>query len=150
MRARIGDDERRARLGIRHRLAPGTQASSLVEAAASLVVLHATDAAGVYLQAQARVSESSPASIGLELHGEPTVLRQLAMRRTLFIMPLVDVPIVHAAASRAIAEAERKRTVKMLTDAGIGPDPAALLQELAADALAGHPRAGRGDDRRSA
>jgi hypothetical protein len=63
-------------------------------------------------------------------------MRLLAMRRTLFLVPLADVPLIHAAASRAIAEAERRRTLKMMTDAGIGPDPAALLERLEANALA--------------
>ncbi len=60
----------------------------------------------------------------------------LAMRRTLFLVPIADVPIVHAAASLAVAERERKRTIAMLTKAGIGPNPAALLEELEAIGLA--------------
>jgi hypothetical protein len=95
-----------------------------------MVVLHATDAASVFLEARARMAESSPAKIEHELYSEPTVLRMLAMRRTLFLVPMEDVPIVHAAASLAIGEAERRRTIGMLTDAGFGPDPAQLLAEL--------------------
>ena len=60
----------------------------------------------------------------------------LAMRRTLFMVPIDDVPIVQAAASLAVAERERVRTIGMLTEAGIGPDPAALLEELEAIGLA--------------
>jgi hypothetical protein len=48
-RPHIGTEERRARLGLRHRFAPGTQQGSVAEAAASMVALHATDAASVYL-----------------------------------------------------------------------------------------------------
>lgn len=77
-----------------------------------------------------------PADIDRELYEERSVLRHLAMRRTLFIVPLDAVAIVHAAASRAIAETERKRTLGMLAGAGIGPDPAALLNELEAIGLA--------------
>jgi Winged helix DNA-binding domain len=135
-RCRFGDDERRARIGSRHRLARGTQASTLAEAASSLVVLHSTDPAGLFLQARARMSRSSPSSIERELYDEPTVLRILAMRRTLFLAPLDDVAIINAAASRAISETERKRTLKMMADAGIGPSPAHLLARLEADALA--------------
>ena len=58
------------------------------------------------------------------------------MRRTLFLVPLADVPIVNAAASRAIAANERRRTLSMLADSGIGPDPAALMEELEAVGLA--------------
>ena len=82
------------------------------------------------------MSTSSPAAIERELYEERSVLRMLAMRRTLFLVPLHDVAMVHAAASRAVAETERKRTIARLTEAGIGPDPAALLEELEAVGLA--------------
>lgn len=81
------------------------------------------------------MAESSPAGIEHAMYDEPTVLRLLAMRRTLFLVPLDDVPRVHAAASRAISEAERKRTLAMLAGAGIS-DPATLLEELEAIGLA--------------
>ncbi len=129
-RHHIGVDERRARLGVRHRLAAGMGASSLAEATASVVVLHATDPASVFLQARARMAVSSPAALERELYEERSVLRMLAMRRTLFLVPLTDVPTVYAAASRAIAETERRRTVAMFEEGGVGPDPAALLEEL--------------------
>jgi winged helix DNA-binding protein len=129
-RPRIGTDERRARVGLRHRLAAGTQVASVAEAAAALVVIHASDSPSVFLQARARMSTSSPADIERELYEERSVLRMVAMRRTLFMVPVGDIPMVHAAASRAVAETERKRTIAMLTEAGIGPEPAALLEEL--------------------
>ena len=135
-RRNIGTDERRARLGLRHRLAPGTRAGSVAEAAASMVALHATDAASVYLEARARMADSSPETIEHELYTERSVLRLIAMRRTLFLVPLADVPTVHAAASREVAERERRRTVTMFTEHGVGPDPAALLAELEEIALA--------------
>jgi hypothetical protein len=135
-RRHLGTDERRARIGIRHRLAPGTQAGSVAEAAASLAVLHATDSTSVFLEARARMTSSSPAAIERELYDDRSVLRMLAMRRTLFLMPLDAVPIVHAAASRAVAETERKRTIGMFTASGLGAGSAALLEELEAVGLA--------------
>ena len=129
-RPRIGTAERQARIGLRHRLAAGTQVTSVAEAAAALVVIHASDSPSVFLQGRARMKTSSPASIERELYEDRSVLRMLAMRRTLFLVPVSDVPVVHAAASRAVAATERKRTIAMLTEAGIGPDPAALLEEL--------------------
>jgi hypothetical protein len=135
-RAHIRLEERRARVGLRHRLAAGTQASSVADAAASVVVLHASDSPSLFLQARARMTTSSPAGIERELYDDRTVLRLLAMRRTLFLVPIAEVPIVHAAASRAVATTERKRTIGMLTEAGVGPDPAALLDELEAAGLA--------------
>lgn len=105
------------------------QVTTVAEAAASVVALHATDSASAFLQAQARMVESSPESIDRELYEVRSVLRMLAMRRTLFLVPLDDVPIVHAAASLAIAEIERRRTISMLEGAAI-PEPANLLDEL--------------------
>ena len=128
-RPRVGIEERRARLGIRHRLAPGTGVATVAEAAAAVVALHATDSASVFLQARARMSRSSPGEIDRELYEERTVLRMLAMRRTLFTVPVGDVPILHAAASLAVGRTERKRTLAMLTAAGI-EDPGLLFEEL--------------------
>jgi hypothetical protein len=52
-------------MGVGHRLAPGSRVSTSREAAASMVALHATDPAGVFLEARARLTDSSPASISL-------------------------------------------------------------------------------------
>lgn len=134
--AHIGDDERRARVGVRHRLAPGTRAGSLAEAAAAMVVLHATDPATVYLEARARMGESAPETIEHELYEEPTVLRMLAMRRTLFLVALPDVPMVLAAGSRDVAERERPRTLKIFADGLSLPYPADHFAELEEIALA--------------
>ena len=132
----IGDDERRARLGTRHLLAGGRKATSLADAAAAMVVLHATDPASVFLEARARMTDSSPETIERELHDEPTVLRMLAMRRTLFLVPLDDVPIVHAAGSGDVARRERPRTLQILADGGSTPYPADHFAELEEIALA--------------
>ena len=88
-RRTVGTAERRARVGLRHRLAPGTQVASVAEAAAAVVVLHATDTASAFLQARARMSASSPSRIDHELYEERSVLRMLAMRRTLFMVPIL-------------------------------------------------------------
>jgi hypothetical protein len=132
----LSDEERRARLGIRHLLADGTQAATLAEAAAAMVVLHATDPASVVLEARARMADSSPETIERELYDEPTVLRMLAMRRTLFLVPLDDVPIVHAAGSGDVARRERPRTLQILADGGSTPYPADHFAELEEIALA--------------
>jgi Winged helix DNA-binding domain len=132
----VGNEERRRRIGVRHRLAPGARASTLTETAASMVALHATDPAGLFLEARARMTDSSPASISREMYDDRTVFRLWAMRRTLFLAAIDDVPIIHAAASRAVAEMERRRTLGMLADAGVGPEAARLLGELEAIVLA--------------
>ncbi|MFL5755262.1 MAG: DNA glycosylase AlkZ-like family protein, partial [Chloroflexota bacterium] len=108
-RRRISMAERRARLAVRHRLAAAARSATLCEAADSVVGLHATDPASVFLEARARMASATIEAIEHELYDEPTVIRMLGMRRTLFVVPLETAPIVHAAASRAIAAAERKR-----------------------------------------
>jgi hypothetical protein len=132
----IGDDERRARVGVRHLLASGPKASSLAEAAAAMVVLHATDPASVHLEARARMADCSPESLERELYDEPTVLRMLAMRRTLFLVPLEDVGMVHAAGSGDVARRERTRTLQILADGRSTPYPADHFAELEEIALA--------------
>jgi hypothetical protein len=109
---------------------------TVADAARAMTVLHATDAASVFLEARARMRESSPESIEHELYEGRSVLRLLAMRRTLFLVPLEDVPVVHAAASLAIAERELTRRLEMFDRAGLGPDPAKHLAELEDVALA--------------
>jgi hypothetical protein len=132
----LSDEERRARLGVRHLLADGTQVSTLAEAASAMVVLHATDPASVLLEARARMADSSPETIERELYEEPTVLRMLAMRRTLFLVRLDDVAIVHAAGSIDVARRERPRTLQILADGGSVPYPADHFAELEEIALA--------------
>ncbi len=95
-----------------------------------MVVLHATDVSSMYLQARARMVVSSPTTIGDELFESRSVLRLLAMRRTLFLAPIPDVAMIHGAASVAIAETERARAIAMFAAGGIGPDTAALFAEL--------------------
>jgi hypothetical protein len=55
--ARVGTDQRRARLALRHHLAAEARAGSVEEVARDLVALHSTDAASVYLGAWARMCE---------------------------------------------------------------------------------------------
>jgi DNA glycosylase AlkZ-like len=128
--------ERQARLATRQRIAPDFRAGDLATAARAVVAFHATDPASVFLEARARLTASSPEAIERALYDDRSVLRMLAMRRTLFVAALEDVPILHAAAALAIGATERRRTVKMLTEGNVEPDSAAALAELEAIGLA--------------
>lgn len=129
-RPHITTAQRRARIARRHALAPGASVGTLAEAADAMTALHGTDHTSVYLQAQARLRESSIASVGHELYDEPTVLRLLAMRRTLFVVPLAEVATLHHAASIDIAARERASNIRMFEAGGVGPDTAAMFREL--------------------
>jgi Winged helix DNA-binding domain len=102
----------------------------VADAARTMVAIHGTDVASMYLQACARLQESSPESIGLEMYETRSVLRVLAMRRTLFLVPVDEVATLHAAASLAVGRRERERTLAMFAAGGVGPDTAGMFDEL--------------------
>ena len=139
---RIGVDERRARLGRRHRLGPECRAADPVEAAAALVALHATDPATVHLSVAARVPGSDVAGTERALYDDRALIRMLGMRRTVFVVPTLFAPIVQAACTDDIAVKQRKLLVKHLTEAGVAGDPEAsgkwlrAVEESTATALA--------------
>ncbi|MEU3458555.1 winged helix DNA-binding domain-containing protein [Streptomyces sp. NPDC006733] len=136
---RIGGDERRARLGARHRLLPGLRAHCAEDVARSLVALHATDAGTVYLSTAARLAEPGFAEVERALYDEVSLVRLLAMRRTMFVVPRDFAPVVYAAAARAIAVKERAGLLKYLAEGG-GWDAAWLaeVEESVVAALAAH------------
>jgi len=114
----IGVEERRARLGSKHRLA--APAADPVEVARAIVALHATDAASVFLSVQARTADVEVEDIERALYEEHSLLRMLGMRRTMFVVPDDTAPVIQAAATRAIAEKQRKQYGQMIANAGLG------------------------------
>jgi hypothetical protein len=129
---RIGVDERRARLARRHRLGAGCQAGDPVEAAASMVALHATDPATVHLSVAARVPGSDVADTERALYDDRSLIRMLGMRRTVFVVPTPFAPVVQAACTDDIAIKQRKLLVKHLNEAGVAEDAEACGRWLAA------------------
>ena len=115
---RIGIEERRARLAIRHHLA--TPAAGAVEAARGVVALHGTDPASVFLSLHARTASVSPASIERAFYEQRSLLRMLGMRRTVFVVPVELAPVVQAACTKEIAARQRRTYSKLLTERGVG------------------------------
>ncbi|WP_158890022.1 winged helix DNA-binding domain-containing protein [Amycolatopsis anabasis] len=133
MTPRIGIEQRRARLGVRHRLAAGSKAANAEEVARGLVALHATDAATVHLAAVARMAEPSTADVERALYDDRTLIRMLGMRRTMFVVPDEVAPIVQAACTLDIAKKQRRLLVQHLTTQGHPenvPDAEAWLAEV--------------------
>ncbi len=115
----MSPEQRRARLVVRHRLEGG--ASTTLEATRSVVCLHATDPATVYLSVLARAHSLGLGDVSRELYDDRALVRMMAMRRTLFVVPREHTEIVHQAASLDVAATIRKRIV---TDLGRLPtDP---------------------------
>ncbi len=123
----ISDDERRARLATRHALAPGSRASSVEAAVEAMTCLHATEPANVYLSAQARTG--APAKdIERALYDDRSVVRQLAMRRTVFAFPRDLLPSVWGSASARVAAQLRARLAKEVEANGLAKDGPAWVR----------------------
>jgi hypothetical protein len=131
---RIGVEERRARLGLRHHLAAETR-TDVVEAARDLVGLHGTDPATVHLAARARMRDPQVAAVEQALYEDRTLVRILGMRRTMFVEPVELMPVVQAACTDAIAVQQRRLLLTMLDGAGLTTDPAGWVEEVEKVAL---------------
>ena len=126
---RIGVEERRARLGLRHRLAASARAG-VVEAARDLAGLHATDPATVFLAARARMRDPQVAAVEAALYEDRDLVRLLGMRRTMFVEPVELMGVVQAACTDAIAVQQRRLLVDMVGRAGLAEDPAGWVEEV--------------------
>ncbi|MEV4313329.1 winged helix DNA-binding domain-containing protein [Actinocrispum sp. NPDC049592] len=131
---RIGIEQRRARLGLRHLLA--VQAGTVQQVAEALVALHATDAATVYLAVAARQQAPEVSGVERALYDDRVVVRMLGMRRTMFVVESHLVPVIQEACTRDVAARLRRDLVKHLAE--VGRDGAWLseVEDSAAAALA--------------
>lgn len=124
----VTDAERRARLGRRHALAAEHSASSALGATEALTVLHATEAPSVYLSLWARVPDVTVEDVDAALYDDRSLVKQLAMRRTLFVFPRDLLPAAWGSASARVATAHRTRLVKDVQQNGIAADGEAWLR----------------------
>ncbi len=129
---------RRALLVARHHL--GRSAATVDEAIRDLVVLHSSDPLTPHLALWARVPGYQPEDLDTALVDTRSAWRLHAMRRTLWIAPSADVPMLDAAVGGDVARKERKRLMGW-TEA-TRPDAEAWLATLgraATDAIAERP-----------
>ncbi len=125
----ISDDERRARLALRHGLTAQARFTNPGTLAGTLGGLHASDPATVFLSARARLRQSSVAAIEGALYEQRLLLRILGMRRTIFVVPTELVPVVQASSTRALVPAERKRFAALLETGGVTTDAVRWMRE---------------------
>ncbi|MFD0362387.1 winged helix DNA-binding domain-containing protein [Nocardia sp. GCM10030253] len=111
--------QRRARLAVRHRLATAARTDEVTDIARSLVVLHATDPATVFLSLGARSRTATPAHVEQALYEDRTLLRLLAMRRTMFVAPVELLPVLQASCADALAEKQRRTYSRFIEVAGV-------------------------------
>jgi hypothetical protein len=131
----IGDDERRARLAVRHHLAAAHRAADVARLAGAIAGLHATDPATVMLAARARVHGITPEAIEHALYVERSLVRILGMRRTMFVVPVELAAVVQAACTRALLPVERARLVSHLEGGGVTADGERWLRDAQEQAL---------------
>jgi hypothetical protein len=128
--------ERRARLARRHRLAPAHRAGDALEATRSMVCLHGTDPATIYLSAWARLEAMTVADLEGALYEDRSLVKHLAMRRTLFVFPRETLSFAQAGASNRVAEAERRRLIREVEGAGLHRDGGRWLADASEQVLA--------------
>jgi hypothetical protein len=129
----VTDVERRARLGLRHGL--GQRVADPVAAATAVVCLHATEPASVYLSAYAR-SGASRADVEHALYDERSIVRQLAMRRTVFAFPRDLLPAVLGSAAARVAVQQSALLARTVVAAGLADDGARWVEQTCAEVLA--------------
>jgi hypothetical protein len=130
----IDDRERRARLARRHGLAGGHP--DVVSATRAMTVLHATEAATVHIGLWARVPGMTVADVDSAMYDDRALVKQLAMRRTLFVFPRDLLPAALGSAAARVAGQQRKQLAKWVIGAGLADDANAWIDTVSADVLA--------------
>jgi len=131
----IDAEERRARLGERHRLLSRTRTDDLPQIADDLVALHSSDPVTVFLSAMTRMAHPSLDAVEKALYVDRSLIRHHGMRRTLWVATPPVVRLMHAAATRDLLATERRRTCQLLARSGV-EDPELWLAEAEKQVLA--------------
>ena len=131
----IPDDERRARLAVRHGIAAASRLSTPEAATRAMTVLHSTEPATVHLSLHARVDGLVVDDVERALYDDRSLVKQLAMRRTLFVFPRDLLPAAWGSASARVAAQLAARLAKEVEAAGHADDGAAWLDRARAEVV---------------
>jgi hypothetical protein len=123
----VTDDHRRARIGRRHGLHPDHRYDAVATATTAMAALHATEPATPHLALHARVRALTVADVERALYDERTLVKVMAMRRTLFVVRRELLAALAGSAGRRVADGERRRLAK---------EASALDQQLGAKWIA--------------
>jgi len=135
MAGRITDAQRRRRLVSRHGLVTATRPYDAGTAALDVVSLHATDPASVYLSVWARVDGVTHDDIDRALYDDRSIVKHMAMRRTVWGVPASMLAVVQAAASDDIATRQRRGLAREIVKAGVSDDGEAWVARAEEAAL---------------
>jgi len=101
-----------------------------------MVCLHGTDPATIFLSAQARVAGMTVADLERALYVDRSLVKHLAMRRTLFVFPRERLADAQAGASERVAAVERRRIVGLVERAGLQRNGARWLGKASSAVVA--------------
>lgn len=107
----VTNEERCARLGVRHALAQSAKVLTPEETNRMVVCLHATEAPSVHLSSWERIDEVSVEDVERALHDTRSLFRQVSLRETLFVFPRDLVPAVWGSASARVSTLHGKRFI---------------------------------------
>ncbi|WP_207842378.1 winged helix DNA-binding domain-containing protein [Williamsia soli] len=141
-RLAISTEQRRARLLRRHGLVPETYAQTAEGVADAVVGLHATTASTVYLSTWARMGSFDIPELDRALYVDRTLVKQLAMRRTLFVFGRPALADAVSAVGTRVAASERTNMLRDLRRSDDFPDPEGWI-ETAREAVTGALTGGR-------
>jgi len=101
-----------------------------------MVCLHATDPATIYLSARVRVEGMVPNDLERALYVDRSLVKHLAMRRTLFVFPRETLGCAQAGASNRVAGSEARRLIRDVERVGLHQDGERWLSEASKQVLA--------------
>jgi hypothetical protein len=111
----------------RHALAPQCRVADAQAATRAMTVLHATEPATPYLSLFARVDSFTRADLEDALFGSKSLVKQLAMRRTLFVFSRNLLPAAVSSSSARVAQQEAGKLVKDLERSQVTDDGVSWL-----------------------
>jgi hypothetical protein len=122
-------------VAVRHRLHPDHRHDDPAMITRSLVALHSTDPATVYLSAVARMRSPDLDAVSAALYEQRSLVRHHGMRRTVWVTEPRMTRAVQASTTASIARTEWRNLEAAAARSGID-DPARWVASLAAEVLA--------------
>jgi hypothetical protein len=122
-------------LARRQGLVPGNGFPDAVAAADALAGLHATEPASVHLAVWARVPGATIEAVEDALYRRRDLVKQTAMRQTLFAFPRSLLPAVLGGPSARVATSLAARIARDVERSGVAPDGTRWLDSARSDVL---------------
>jgi hypothetical protein len=119
---RATDAHRRARIARRHGLHADHRYDSIEAATMAMTAWHATEPSTPHLSLHARVRSLTVPEVETALYTLRSVVRTMAMRRTLWLVTRDLLPAVVGGPGRRVADAERRRLAKEFAGPETSPD----------------------------